>query len=116
MTHLDISYTMASNGEMCQSALIQYVHDWLSDENYDIPKESIIPVSGKWASLSQQLLKDDSKLNQARRELSFYKEMEEPGIGADAGKHMRLQDVAMELERASGLSVLKSRYVDCRFI
>lgn len=119
VTKFDNYYTGRDEEELSPVKTQEYVRDGLLALGFDVPLESIVPVSGKWALLARQLLGDPQQsmklLKDAQRCLTYCKEKEARGEDESIDCHeevrMEAREVAKELQEASQILDLEKRFV-----
>lgn len=120
VTKFDNYYTGINEKEISPVKTQEYVRDGLLALEFDVPLESIVLVSGKWALLARQLLGDPQQsmklLKHAQRSLASCKEKEPRGEDESIDcyeevRKMEAQEVAKELQKASQILDLEKRFV-----
>lgn len=120
VTKFDNYYTGSDVEELSHVKTQEYVRAGLLALEFDVPLESIVPVSGKWALWARQLLGDPQQsmhlLKNARRSLTYCKEKEARGEGESIDcdeevRKMEARGVAKELQKASQILDLEKRFV-----
>lgn len=116
VTKFDNSYT-GYGEEPTLSDTKQHVKEGLVNLGFDVPLDDIVPVSGQWALLARQL-HPNSRQRDLRRAQGYVIEFKgkqpngENEDRIDEQVHsMGVQNLAMELERASNILVLEERLV-----
>jgi len=113
VTQHDSYFIGDQHEEMDLLETAEYVHESFQTNGYSIPKNQIIPFSGRWALLARELRNspfDLRVLQEAQTALISYKQRE--GGGEDIYlqvRNMTADNVAEQLEAASNLKALEKR-------
>ena len=113
VTQHDSYFIGDQHEEMDLLETAEYVHESFRTNGYSIPKNQIIPFSGRWALLARELRNspfDLTVLQEAQTALISYKQRE--GGGEDIYlqvRNMTADNVAEQLEAASNLKALEKR-------
>ena len=106
ITHHDLHYTdVDAELELDTDGVTTYVKNLLSKRQLDIDSESVIPVSGLWALLSDDLRNNPNNTGIARKAQEVYEMLPDK-----CKSEVTCGDVAKAIEITSNIRELQSRF------